>query len=190
MNASQEHYEITKSKPPTKLLTIALQYVKNKDKAIDIGAGALKDTRYLLDQGFDVTVIDKNPRTKEDAENLKNDKVHAFTASFEDFDFTENQYDIASAMLSLPFIKPAYFNKVFEKIRNSLKKDGIFCGQFLGLNDEWAQNPHNTFHTKSQVENLLAGLEIILFQEEEIDGIIAKGSPKHWHVFRIIARKK
>jgi hypothetical protein len=32
--------------------------------------------------------------------------------------------------------------------------------------------------------------DIVLFDEKEFDGKTADGSPKHWHVFDIIARKK
>lgn len=184
-----EYYEITKANPPSKLLIKALENVASKDRAIDIGGGALKDTRYLLDQGFEVTVIDKSPLMEQEAEALQNNKVHAFTTSFEDFDFPKNEYDIATAMFALPFTDPAHFNTVFEKIKNSLKKGGIFCGQLFGMNDEWSKNPKMTFCTEVQVKDLLNGLEILSFKEVEEDGATANGTPKHWHIFHIIAKK-
>lgn len=184
-----EYYEITKAKPPSKLLVKALEYVTDKGKAIDIGAGALKDTRYLLEQGFEVTAIDKSPLMEQEAKDLENDKLHALTTSFEDFDFPENKYDIASSMFALPFTEPQHFEKVFTNIKNSLKKDGIFCGQFFGINDEWSKNPKMTFHTEDQIKNLLTGLEILSFKEIEEDSTIANGTPKHWHIFHVIARK-
>jgi tellurite methyltransferase len=184
-----EYHEITQAHPPSKLLVKALEYVINKNKAIDIGAGALKNTRYLLEQGFDVTVIDKSPLAEQEAKTLMNDKVHAFTTSFEDFAFPENEYDLAAAMFALPFIEPLHFETVFKKIKKSLKPGGIFCGQFFGMNDEWAKNPAMTFHTAEQVRALLDGLEIISFNEVEKDGTTVNGEAKHWHIFHIIARK-
>lgn len=47
-----------------------------------------------------------------------------------------------------------------------------------------------TFHTREQAERLISDLEIIEFTEEDQGGRIANGTPKHWHVFHIIARKK
>ena len=44
----------TKNKSPRPLLVRALSYVKNKNKALDLGAGALNDSRYLLENGFKV----------------------------------------------------------------------------------------------------------------------------------------
>ncbi len=138
-----EYYEITKAKPPSKLLAKALEHPK----------------------------------------------LQAFTTAFEDFDFPNNTYDIASAMFALPFTEPAHFDEVFEKIKGSLKKGGIFCGQFFGVNDEWSKNPKMTFHTEDQARKLLDGLEIISFKEVEEDSTTANGAPKHWHIFHIIAKK-
>ena len=36
----------------------------------------------------------------------------------------------------------------------------------------------------------LMGLDVIEFDEEDIDSVVADGSPKHWHVFHIIACKR
>lgn len=185
----QEYYEITKNKPPTKLLIKALDYVANKGRAIDIGGGALKDTRFLLEQGFDVTVVDKSDLMAKEAEAVKSDKLHYFISSFADFNFPKSEYDIASAMYSLPFNPPESFETVFKNIKDSLVKGGVFCGQCFGVKDEWSANQKMTFHTKEQVENLLSDMEVILLDEEEKDDKTANGTPKHWHVFHFIAKK-
>ena len=117
-----EFYEITKDKPPTKLLIKALGYVTNKYKAIDIGGGALKDTRFLLEQGFDVTVFDKADLMAKEAEVIKSNRFHYFVSSFADFDFPKSEYDIASAMYALPFNFPESFDAVFGRIKQSLVK--------------------------------------------------------------------
>lgn len=184
-----DYYKATKAKPPRPLLVKALEYVPDKSKAIDIGGGALNDTRYLLDQGFDVTVIDKSPLMEDEAMNIQSDKLHAHTTSFEDFNFPKEEYHLASAMFALPFTDPEHFNMVFSKIKDSLKKGGVFCGQFFGDRDEWKTNLNMTFHTKERAQELLNGLEVIFFKEDEKDDKTATGDMKHWHVFHIIAKK-
>lgn len=192
MKKMDDFFAITRNKTPSDLLVLALQYVHQRGRAIDIGGGALKDTRFLLEQGFDVTVIDKEALMANEAEMIKSDKLQYFVVTFELFDFPKNTYDVASAMFSLPFNSPETFEKVFERIKGSLKTGGIFCGHFFGVRDEWAVSCSNilTFHTREQVEKLLKGLLIILFEEEEKDGVTAIGSPKHWHFFNVIAQKK
>jgi len=184
-----KYYKATSSKPPHLLLIEAIKYVKNIDTAIDIGGGALNDTKYLLEQGFNVTVIDKSPLIEGLARQIQSVKIKTVITSFEDFDFPHNSYDLASAMFSLPFTNPDDFNSVFQKIINSLKKDGIFCGTFFGDRDGWAKKPNMTFHKKEELNGLLGGLETLSFKETEEDGTIADGTAKHWHFFNVIARK-
>lgn len=185
-----EYYKLTKARPPSKLLVAALEYIPRRGNAIDIGAGSLKDTVYLLEQGFHVTAVDKSPLMEEEAKLVKHDNLRAFTSAFEDFNFQNEEYDLASAMFSLPFTNPLEFDTVFANIKKSLKKDGVFCGQFFGVHDEWSTNSKMTFHSKDQVEKLLEDLEIIRFQEEEKDDSTAMGQIKHWHIFHVIAKKK
>ena len=126
----------------------------------------------------------------EHAESLKNNKLHYFVTPFDGFEFPENEYDLATAMFALPFNSPETFDATFLKIKKSLKQGGIFCGQFFGINDEWSVTHTNmTFHTREQVEELLAGLEVLFFEEVEEDSATANGTPKHWHLFHVIGRK-
>lgn len=182
-----KHQELTKNNPPSKLLIEALQHVGNGRVAIDIGDGALKDARYLLQQGFDVTVIDQIIRSPDDDTLL--DNLHCHTTAFDQFEFKKDTFDLATAMFALPFNPPESFDAVFDSIKSSLKPSGIFCGQFFGTRDEWSNNPKMTFHTKEQVEHLLSDLETISLVEIEKDSKTADGNPKHWHIFHVIARK-
>jgi len=184
-----DYYQATKLKPPRPLLIRAIEYVKNKDKAIDIGGGALNDTKYLLEKGFEVIAIDKSPLMNEESKKIPHSKLSAITTSFENYHFPKEEYDIASAMFALPFTSPKHFEKVFSNIKESLKKGGIFCGQLFGDRDEWKNNSEMTFHTKEQVKKLLGDIEIIYLNEEEKESKTAVGDMKHWHIFHIIARK-
>ncbi|MFH0804716.1 MAG: hypothetical protein V1916_00810 [Patescibacteria group bacterium] len=121
---------------------------------------------------------------------MQSSKIQCSISSFADFQFPASTYDIAAALYALPFTPPDTFSKVFSSIWQSLVPRGIFCGQLFGVRDDWHTNNTMTFHTEAQARLLLAGAEIISFTEEERDGTTAAGTPKHWHVFHIIARKK
>lgn len=183
-----EFFQITKNRPPSLLLVRALQFVTHRSRAIDIGGGALKDTRYLLERGFDVAVVDESDLMEKEAEAIVSDKLHYFVSSFADFYFPKNEYDIASAMYALPFNPPESFNAVFAKIKQSLVNGGVFCGQCFGVHDEWSSDKKMTFHNKVQVEKLLSDMDVIALDEEEKDDKTALGTPKHWHVFHFIAK--
>jgi len=182
-----EWYEMTRSQPPNDLLVEALSHAKDIGKAIDIGGGALKDSRLLLQKGFDVTVIDKSPLLEKEAGEIKNPRLHYFMTSFEDYSFPVEEYDLASAMHSLSYCDPVYFDHVITNIKSSLKKGGIFCGQMYDSCDQWSKNlqAHRTYTTADQARKYLSDMEIILFKEEETE----KGRTKHWHIYDFIARK-
>jgi hypothetical protein len=46
-----------------------------------------------------------------------------------------------------------------------------------------------TFLARSEVEALLAPLEIERLDEVEEDGTTARGAEKHWHLFHLVVRK-
>ena len=66
---SEEYYNKTKGNNPSGL--IRTFFFMNFDKelngktAIDLGAGAGNDAKFLLEKGFKVTCIDKEERSKE-----------------------------------------------------------------------------------------------------------------------------
>lgn len=186
-----EYYEITKNKPPSELLVKAIGFLDSKDNALDLGAGALKDTGFLLQNGFKVTAIDSEPAMIQVAAEINNDNLKTVTSSFEDSDYPKQSYDLINAQYALPFNSPHTFNEVWNKIKNSLKSNGIFTGQFFGNNDEWNITGTNmTFKTESEVRDLLSGMEVIELTEEDKDSTTANGKPKHWHIFHVIAKKR
>jgi SAM-dependent methyltransferase len=187
---SSEFYEITKDKPPSPLLVSAVSLVTNKDSALDLGCGAGRDTRYLLDQGFNkVTTVDINQQTKELIESLPNqDRSEYVNSTFSNFNF--GHYDLVNAQWSLPFTSPSEFEEVVSKLKQSINPGGVFAGQLFGVNDEWnTPDRKMKFHTREDAKKVFDGMEIIEFREEDKDGTLANGKPKHWHVFHIVARK-
>jgi len=98
--------------------------------------------------------------------------------------------DLVNASWSLPFCPPAMFGAVWEQIVDALRPGGRFCGQLFGEQDEWATEDDMTFHTREEAERLFVVFELDRFDELEEDGKTALGTPKHWHVFNIVAKKR
>lgn len=183
------YYTQTKASPPSPLLVKALEYVQSKGRALDVGGGALKDTRLLLKEGFEVTDIDSAELPAEIIVELDPKNFHFVHSAYADFKFSEGEYDLVNAMFSLPFNPPDTFDRVFQDLKCSLKVGGIFCGNLFGDRDNWSGKSDMTFHTKERAIFLMADLDVIWFEEREYDGKLASGMPKHWHVFNVIARK-
>ncbi len=181
-------YQITKDSLPWPLLQKAVALLDHKDDALDLGAGAGRDTVFLLEQGFHVTAVDREGSSIAILEGLPQQNLTLVQSAFADFTF--ETYDIISAQYALPFNPKQTFNEVLAKLKRALRPGGIFTGQFFGIHDEWNKpDVGMTFLTVEQVHELLRDLELIELQEVELDGTTADKTPKHWHLFHIIARK-
>jgi tellurite methyltransferase len=187
-----DYAEKAKGRPPRELLRRALAFVPARGTAIDLGAGALNDTRFLLDEGFaSVTALDSAPIAADIAASLPPDRFRYVISSFEDFDFPVAAYDLVNAQYALPFIHPDHFEAVFARIVASLKPGGILTGQFFGNFDEWAGTPGMTFHSLARARTTLGDLRPLEFEEyDEPDGQTLGGKSKHWHYYDIIARRQ
>lgn len=183
-------YSHTRERPPWPRMIRAASLVPRGGRALDLGCGAGRDTRYLLAEGFQVTAVDSDANAMAILATFPQERLRAVQSSFVDFAF--ESYDLINAHFSLPFLHREQFYAVFEKVRQALNPGGIFVGQFFGIHDQWNVGERATimtFLTREEALQVLEGLEMIEFEEEDVDSIVADGSPKHWHVFHIIARK-
>jgi tellurite methyltransferase len=181
-------YSFTQDSPPWPLLIRASSLAPRNGHALDLGAGAGRDTRYLLEQGFEVTAVDVDPRSVALLSALPKSHLRVVQSSFEDFTFAT--YDLISAQFALPFVPRNRFAEVFTRLKAALPPSGVFVGQFFGVNDQWNTPDRNmTFLTRAEARDLIRDLETIEFTEEDADGHVADGSPKHWHVFHILSRR-
>ena len=182
------YYERTKDQPPSQLLMQALDHCVRRADALDLGCGAGPDTRGLLQHGFRVTAVDQNPDAFLYFQDILQERLTLVQSSMETFPF--ETYDLINAQCSLPFIRSDLFEETFGKVKQALRPDGIFTGQFLGVHDTWNKpGTTMTFCTREQAQWFLHDLSIITFWEEDEDGETVLGVPKHWHVFHFIARK-
>lgn len=184
--------QATKDQPPRPLLVLAMGYVNEREQALDLGAGALNDSRYLLEQGFShVTAVDQELVSTEIAKTISQDQFSYIASSFDEFSFPRESYDLINAQYALPFNGTETFTHMFNKLKASLKPGGVFVGQLFGKNDTWNKGDKQmTFHDIDEVEDLLADMEVIQLEEREFTGTTVSGEQKHWHVYNIIARKR
>jgi 2-polyprenyl-3-methyl-5-hydroxy-6-metoxy-1,4-benzoquinol methylase len=121
-NSWKSYVEQTKEKPPRPLLVEALQYVKIKNNALDVGSGSLNDSRFLIREGFAfVNAIDQAPVAQEISTSLPKDKFRYIISKIEDIELFPETYDLITAQFSLPFISPDSFEVTFAKLLSSLK---------------------------------------------------------------------
>lgn len=179
------------NKGPRILLVEALKLTSKRNSALDLGAGALNDTKYLLDQSFrKVTAVDQDEKSKEIAKELSDDRLIFIEGKIEEFEFPDDTYDLINAQFSLPFIDTNKIEEVLAKIAGSLIEEGVFVGQLFGERDEWSKRENINFHTVDKIRVMLKNVEILKLEEEEKEGATVEGAYKHWHIIHIIFRKR
>ncbi|WP_104024136.1 class I SAM-dependent methyltransferase [Vibrio hyugaensis] len=165
----------------------------NNKTAIDAGCGTGRDSNYLLNQGFTVHAFDAHEDAVETCLTRfeGNPCFYISQSCFSDFHYPQCSLFIASA--SLFFCPSEEFDNVWQKIDAALMSGGVFCGDLLGVKDSWVEaesHPNISAFTKSQVDALFEGYDIIHFHERDEDGTTAVGNTKHWHMFSITAVKR
>ena len=192
-HALSKFYEISKDAEPAPIIKRAVELVENRGTALDLGSGALNEAKFLLNEGFQkVIAVDKDAQAMQMAQKIDDDRLDFQRTKIENFYFPENTYDLVNALWVLSFIKKDQIAEILAKVYRSLKTGGIFSGNFLGSNHQWAESTDNSaLYTREELRELLHEFEIIGFGEGEIDRK-AIGNPDltdHMHVIRFLARK-
>src|SRR4029077_7487464 len=112
----------TIGQPPWPELVRAADLFATPGEALDVGAGAGRDTAYLLSRGWRVTAIDSSPSAAEALGRLAppNLRVVGNTAQ----DFVPSGYDLVNAQFSLPFLPRDHFVATVARFRDSVRSSG------------------------------------------------------------------
>jgi hypothetical protein len=139
-----------------------------------------------------VTAIDAEAKAIEFIQSILEQKnasnINFIQASFEDILDLPNA-DLIYSNLSLPFCKKEKFTQFWRAIKNACNIGGYFAGQFFGLEDDWILEKGLTGHTETEIKHMLAGFQILYWQETKEKGPTALDKEKNWHIFSVIAKK-
>ena len=193
METWSDFFELSKNKPPNRVLEAAIKLVVERGHALDLGAGSLKDSKFMLSMGFKkVTATDADPAIRKYRDKIPASLLALKVSPFETLKLKPNSYNFISAQNSLPFTAPPHLPPLLNQIIASLKPNGIFCCRVFGPKDSW-NIPENkksmTFVTKAELKKLLAPLELIMFEEEIKDSKTIDGQMKTWQDIDVIAIK-
>lgn len=191
MKNIERYYKNTTYAKPNYTIKKFIELKIKPRNAIELGCGVGRDTVCLIKNGWNVLAIDRENVESRIAAKLSEEELKQFKFLKQKFEYIElEKNNLVVANFSLPFCNKNNFKELWNKINNSILKDGYFVGNFFGINDEWKSTKEEmTFLTKEQVIELFKDFEIIEFKEVEKDGTTGLGKMKHWHIFNVIAKK-
>ena len=156
--------------------------------AYDLGCGVGQDTFFLIDQGFLVKAVDISPDAFKYMEDKfgKSDHVETIVSSIENL--VMEPCNLVTSSFALPFIKRESFEDSIAKVMGSIKKGGLFVGNFFGPHDDWADTL--SVKTSEEIKVYFNDFELLFFREYEEKRPSAVGEVKNWHIIEVIARKR
>ena len=189
------YYEKLRDRPPRRTVLVALDRFGSPppgSRAIDLGCGDGRDVVEILRRGWRVVAVDAEPAALKQLQARSDLPAGAdltpIVSRFEHVTLPTGVHLINSSF-AMPLCGAGDFHRLWRDIRASLLSDGRFSGQWYGERDSWVGRPGITFVTRQEAQDLLAGLDVEMLEEEEHDGVTPRGNPKHWHIFHIVARK-
>ena len=191
MKNIEKYYDNTKNAKANYTVRKFIELNVEPGNAVDIGCGAGRDTVCLIKKGWNVLAIDIENVESLITSKLSEKELKQFKFSRQKFEYIElEKNNLIVANFSLSFCNKNNFKKLWDKINDSMLKEGYFVGNFFGVNDEWKKTKvEMTFLSKLQVIELFKGFKIIEFKEVEKDDFTGLGNMKHWHIFNVIAKK-
>ncbi len=187
--AWEKYAEAARSLGPNPFYAVAAPYLPEPGHVLELGFGVGTGVKWWLDRGWQVTGIDEDPDMVRE--------TLAFVNHNPSCEIIQSPYlavpwpegcDVIAAVFSLFFASPKDFPELWNRIHHHVRPNGLFIGQLLGPEDDWAA-PHITTHTTGEVDALLKGWEVLHRQEVNRDGKTVFGEPKHWHVHHLILRR-
>ena len=176
-DAPKEHHSTTQK-------GVELLAPQHDLKALDIGAGNGRDSKYLAELGLDVTAVDISEAS---AGQLRGHESIRFVCG-DICHFSLERYHLINASLVLPFIPQDSFRALWPRLLEALEPGGVFCGHFFGIRDWKVQDNLAWGLERTAIMKLLEPLNVEAFEEHLGDGPNQTGQTVRKHNYGIVAR--
>ena len=137
MKSIEKYYDNTTDAMPNYTVKKFIKLNVEPGNAVELGCGAGRDTVCLIKNGWNVLAIDRENVESRIAAKLSEEELKQFKFLKQKFEYIElEKNNLVVANFSLPFCNKNNFKELWNKINNSILKDGYFVGNFFGINDE------------------------------------------------------
>jgi len=189
-----EYYQHTLGREPRPPFVRGMQILRDEGvtpgQAVEVGFGDGEETLALLFAGWRVVAIDSSPEAAEillprvPADVI--DRLEVRSSPAEDTELPT--FDLLYAGYALPFLASDAFDRFWAHALDRANPGAYLVVNLFGTHDTWAGRPDMRFHERAEVEWLIGGLDVLVLDETEEDGMSFLG-PKHWHTFDVVARR-
>ncbi len=173
---AEDYQKNTDNLAPTKLLDKFVNCLPKQAKVLDVGCGPGRDADYLQKQGLEIFGVDASQKMIELARQ-RNKEVSFEVMDMRELNFAPKNFDGVWASASVFFVDKETVKKVFAKIKEIMKKDGILFvsvkegeGEIFSPDDRYGgRDKFYAYYQEAEIKGLLeaAGFEIIDSSKKE-----------------------
>ena len=192
MDSYKEYYEVVGEKPNSLVVEALKDFTTTKSKALDLGAGNLRDSKFLLSKGFKkIVAVDKDEVTRK----FLVPKIDLHITAIEDFIPETNTFDFALSCNTLFFLDQSRVSRILHRVFAGLKPKGIFVFNVLGNDDDWVLQQRPVYsYSDRELETLAVrtGYEVLGLGEGRYNSYFMSQEgplPKFWHQLSLAVRK-
>ena len=124
---AQEFFDDTVNADMTSHYSEFLKKLPENARILDAGCGSGRDAKYFKESGYEVTAIDGSAEMCKLASELIGDNV--LNILFQEIDF-EDEFDGIWASASLLHVPSDEIGDVLQRLKKSLKENGVFYASF------------------------------------------------------------
>ncbi len=154
--------------------------------ALDLGAGNLRDSRYLKRSGFErVVAVDRS----EDSIPYAAEGIELTIKPIEKYRPAKGVFDLIVSCNTLFFLRNMEVEQLLQTMHKALRPNGIIAFNVLGNDDPWSTDPKKSAFSKAEVLALTQRFKTETFDEVRADRTNAIGGSKFWHHWVLVLRK-
>lgn len=132
-------------------------------RVLDLGCGSGRDSRYFVQQGYQVVALDPSPSMCKQTRSFVN--IPVFEMKAEDMRFTD-EFDGIWACASLLHVSRDIHVNVMHQIGKALKMNGIcYCSWKYGDGDRIVEKRHFTDFTEKSFWELMKNVSVLKVEE-------------------------
>lgn len=182
-----DYYQATHDKPPHPILLTLESHLKEPGLALDLGCGAGRAVVWLRERGWTVEAVEREQEGLDLVRRRVGDDPKVRLVLSDLGRYEPPPCDLAISLFTLFFLPREDLEALWCRLEKAVRPGGLFAGQFMGPHDDWKDCTHLT---RSEVEAMLDGWEVLHYEEADQDGETSLGAPKHWHIHHVIARRR
>ena len=191
MKKWKAYYERVGEKPNSLVVETLKDFVVSRSVALDLGAGNLRDSKFILEQGFTrVIAVDASKESLA----FQTNNIELYIMPIQRFTPQKESLDFVSCCNTLFFLTSEQIAEVIQNVKKGLRSGGIFVCNVLGKDDGWVLDgrPVSSF-TKDTLISIFQGFNI----KETSEGRHTSKTlnehgfevSKFWHQLSIVVEK-